>query len=238
MIGIGSFFFKYRNVVFIFLYLTLFLPSPAIADPVSEGWITVAVGLLISLCGQLVRGATIGMSYIIRGGRDGRVYAEGLVTEGIFSHARNPLYIGNILMLLGMGILANSLLFVLVVMPFFCFIYQSIVLAEEAFLRNKFGENYDLYCKDTNRWMLRLQGIGKTFRSMRFNWKRWIVKEYNTLFIWLTAMVLLFFFRYPAFVPSGEHEKHMLLMVMVGCLSIGYVFVRWNKKRGPWRDVN
>ena len=77
---------------------------------------------------------TIGLAYIIRGGKNKKVYAEDLVTTGIFAHCRNPLYVGNILMLAGVGILSNSLLYVVIMIPFFLFVYQAIVLAEENFL--------------------------------------------------------------------------------------------------------
>jgi len=49
-------------------------------------------------------------------------------------------------MLLGVGILANSLIYVGIIMPLFLFIYQAIVLAEEHFLRGKFGADFDTYC--------------------------------------------------------------------------------------------
>src|SRR5215218_9041125 len=123
MISIGNFFFKYRNWLFIILYLLLFVPSPKLFPEEKFGsqyylW-PLAIGLIITITGQLIRGATIGLAYIIRGGKDGKVYAEELVTAGIFNHCRNPLYVGNILMLLGVGLLSNSLLYVVVVMPLF-----------------------------------------------------------------------------------------------------------------------
>ena len=99
----------------------------------------VGVGTAVVLLGQIIRAMTIGLDYIIRGGRNRRVYAEDLVTTGIFSHCRNPLYVGNLLVLLGLGIAANSIYFVGILMPLFLLFYQAIVLAEENFLRNKFG---------------------------------------------------------------------------------------------------
>ena len=104
MIAIGNFFFRYRNMLFFFLYAALFIPSPAIFREDQLGphyyyW-PVAIGLTITILGQIIRGATIGLAYIIRGGLHGQVYAEELVTQGIFNHCRNPLYLGNILMLI------------------------------------------------------------------------------------------------------------------------------------------
>ena len=119
MIKIGNFFFKYRNVLFIFLYIFLFIPSPPLFSQEYFGanyWqYPLIIGLIVTVTGQLIRGATIGLAYIIRGGQNGKVYADKLVTEGIFNHCRNPLYVGNILMLTGIGILSNSLIYTFVV---------------------------------------------------------------------------------------------------------------------------
>src|SRR4051812_16294908 len=103
MIQIGNFFFRYRNFVFIFLYLALFIPSPPLFREQHFGphyyYLPIIIGLLVTISGQLIRGLTIGLAYIVRGGKDKQVYAEELVTEGMFNHCRNPLYVGNILML-------------------------------------------------------------------------------------------------------------------------------------------
>jgi protein-S-isoprenylcysteine O-methyltransferase Ste14 len=240
MITIGNFFFKYRNWLFIVLYLLLFVPSPPLFSEHVFGphyyLYPLIIGLLITIKGQLIRGATIGLAYIIRGGKEGKVYAEELVTKGIFSHCRNPLYVGNILMLLGVGILSNSLLYVLVIMPLFMLIYQSIVLAEENFLRNKFGEQFDLYCKRVNRWMPSLKGIGSTFNSMRFHWKRWLIKEYNTQYIWLTGITLIILLKYPQLTHNDPTERNLLLAIILPLLLLYYVTIRFLKKSGRWRD--
>jgi len=93
MIKIGNFFFQYRNWVFIPLYLALFIPSAEVLTTPYHAWVLV-IGLTITISGQAIRGATIGLAYIKRGGLNKKVYAANLVTEGIFNHCRNPLYVG------------------------------------------------------------------------------------------------------------------------------------------------
>jgi protein-S-isoprenylcysteine O-methyltransferase Ste14 len=236
MIQIGNFFFKYRNLLFILLYLALFIPSSPIFSPGVFGesyylW-PIIIGLIITVTGQLIRGVTIGLAYIIRGGKDGKVYAEDLVTEGIFNHCRNPLYVGNILMLAGVGVLSNSLLYLLVFIPFFLFVYQAIVLAEENFLRGKFGEKFNLYCKKVNRWLPNLAGIGKTFSGMHFKWRRWILKEYNTQYVWLSGITLILLFKYPELTNYNENLRNTLLAIILPILLLLYLFVRYLKKSG------
>lgn len=239
MISIGNFFFKYRNILFIFLYLLLFVPSPMLFTPEHFGekyfLIPIIVGLFVTFSGEIIRGVTIGLAYIIRGGRDKKVYAEKLVTEGIFNHCRNPLYVGNILMLLGVGLLSNSLFYVGVIMPLFLFIYQAIVLAEENFLRNKFGSDFDAYCRRVNRWLIQFRGIGATMSGMRFNYKRWLLKEYNTLMVWLVGIVAILLFKYPQLTPD-EDTRNMIFGVILLILGVVYFYVRYLKKSGKMTD--
>lgn len=241
MVKLGNFFFRYRNGLFIFLYLLLFIPSPALFSREFFGdyyyyW-PIAVGLFITITGQLIRGATIGLTYIIRGGRDKRVYAEDLVTSGIFNHCRNPLYVGNILMLFGVGVLSNSLIYVVIVMPLFMLIYQAIVLAEENFLKNKFGDSFITYCKKVNRWIPSLRDLSATFKSMKFQWKRWFIKEYNTQYVWLTGITLILLFKYPQLTSYDDNKRNIMLAVVLPLLGIFYFTIRYLKKSGKWRDA-
>jgi protein-S-isoprenylcysteine O-methyltransferase Ste14 len=234
MVRLGNFFFKYRNFLFIFLYLLLFIPSPQLFTAGHFGksfWLfPIFIGLLITIFGQLIRGATIGLAYIIRGGKDGKVYAEDLVTEGIFNHCRNPLYVGNILMLLGVGILSNSLIYVMVVIPLFILIYHSIVLAEERFLQQKFGEQFKAYCKRVNRWIPDFSNISDTFKSMKFKGKRWLLKEYNTQYVWLTGITLILLLKYPQLTDYNSHVRNILLAIILTILLFLYLLVRYLKK--------
>ncbi|MEZ4387185.1 MAG: isoprenylcysteine carboxylmethyltransferase family protein [Candidatus Krumholzibacteriia bacterium] len=188
MIKLGNFLFRHRNKLFPLFYVFLFVPSPTIfANP----FIPLAAGLGIALAGQLIRVATIGLKYIIRGGRHRRVYAEDLVTDGLFAHVRNPLYVGNILVIVGLGVMSNSLLFNLILTPIFLVFYQAIVRAEEDYLQGKFGQDFVRYCADVHRWWPRFGGLATTMRSMEFRWSRVVVKEYGSTFLWLTGAVLV-----------------------------------------------
>jgi protein-S-isoprenylcysteine O-methyltransferase Ste14 len=239
MIEIGNFFFKYRNFLFIFLYLALFIPSPQIftEDALGEDYYFYPLisGLLITVFGQLIRGVTISLAYIVRGGSDKKVYAEQLVTEGVFNHCRNPLYVGNILMLVGVGILINSLLFICVFIPLFLFIYQAIVLAEENFLRKKFGPQFNAYCARVSRWMINFRNISKTVLSMYFNGKRWLIKEYNTQTVWLLGIIVILLFRYPQLTDGDTDIRNRIFVVCCILLAIYYGSIRYLKKSGKWQ---
>lgn len=230
MIAIGNFFFKYRNLIFPVFALPVFLPAPELITESDFGpdyyWIPLIAGCVIAIIGQLIRALTIALKYIVRGGKNKKVYADDLVVEGIFHHCRNPLYVGNILMLLGAGLVSNSVYFILIAFPVFCFIYQAIVLAEENYLRNNFGAQYDAYAKKVNRWVPSLKGIGLTFSSMTFNWKRYIYSECNTIYVLLVSLytVVLTHYRFMQDLPLSKQVQ--ISFIVIGFFSLPYIVVR------------
>lgn len=196
----GAFFFRFRNGLFplIFLLVTLFVRPEFFVgsralDPFATG-----IGLSIAWTGEIIRCLTIGLVYIARGGRGGRVYAKELVTEGIYAHTRNPMYVGNLLIALGFCLMYGSPWMYLAVFPFFLLVYISIVYEEERFLRGNFGEEYEEYVRDTNRFLPRLRGLTETIRQHQFDWRKVITKEYGTLFVFLIGayVVLMVKYRY------------------------------------------
>ncbi len=142
-----------------------------------------AAGMVVALSGEALRILTIGYEYIERGGRNRRVHASTLIQGGVFAHCRNPLYVGNILLAIGIALVVNSLVFYVAVLPLVALAYRSIVAAEEDFLRQKFGDAYVQYCRRVNRWVPRWKGWPQSTANMTFNWRRVLVKEYNTIFV-------------------------------------------------------
>jgi protein-S-isoprenylcysteine O-methyltransferase Ste14 len=228
MVQLGNFIFHNRNGIFPLFYLLLFIPSPEIFNnPV----VAMAIGYSITLLGQIVRVITIGLVYIIRGGQNRRVYAEDLVTTGIFSHCRNPLYFGNILILAGLGIASNSIIFNCIATPLFLFFWQSIVYAEENYLANKFGTQYQQYCSRVNRWLPNLNGIANTISSMEFKWKRVIIREYNSTYIWMTGAVLIAIKHFYTHDVTFDLKNNLPVFIsLLVSLLLLYLFARYLKK--------
>jgi len=228
MVRLGNVIFHNRNWIFPLFYLALFIPFREVFnDPVTA----MIIGFSITIIGQTIRVLTIGLVYIIRGGKDRRVYAENLVTTGLFAHCRNPLYVGNALILSGLGIASNSLLFIAFFIPLFLFFWQAIVLAEENYLHNKFGEEYIHYCNKVSRWGLKLAGIGKTLESMRFKWKRVVIREYTSTWIWMSGAVLIvakhFYIHRERFDFEKSRPVFMIALVLLFAL---YLITRYLKK--------
>ena len=193
-VAAGRFFFGHRNYLFPLVFLGTALlspPRPWLGRPSADMWLDV-LGLVIAAAGQAVRALVVGLAYVPRGGKDRKVHADELVQEGLFAHCRNPLYVGNLLVYLGLFVILNSPGGWLVGLPFFVLAYVAIVRAEEDFLRGRFGAAYEDYCRRVPRFLPSLRGIGETLRSTRFDGKRVIRKEYGQLFAWPTAALVVF----------------------------------------------
>lgn len=189
----GRFLFRHRNILFPAVLLALFIGfRPRYPEGLDQldHWAD-ALGLVVALAGQALRAAVIGYVYILRGGRDHQVYAEELVTGGFFAHARNPLYLGNILILIGLFLIHGNPWVLLLGSGFFLSGYGAIVAAEEDYLGEKFGVQYTDYAARVPRWIPRLRGLRQSLAGMEYNWRRVISKEYGSMFMWMAGAVLL-----------------------------------------------
>lgn len=184
----GNWIFHYRNFLFPVFYLVLFIPSPKLNG---NEFATLIIGLLIIVSGMSIRCATIGLEYILRGGFKRTIFATNLVTGGIYKVCRNPMYLGNLLILLGFGIYANSVHFTFIIFPLFIFIYWSIIQAEEEYLTGKFGKEFEDYKQKVNSILPSFIHIRLAFKNQRFNWKNVIFKEYNSIFVYIFGLLLL-----------------------------------------------
>jgi protein-S-isoprenylcysteine O-methyltransferase Ste14 len=189
---IGGFFFKYRNAAFpMFFVVAAIVLRPHY--PAGEEWDDVldVVGVALALVGQAFRGLVIGLAYIKRGGLNKKVYADALVTTGLFAACRNPLYVGNAFILGGLTFIFNDPIVYVLAAAFFGFAYWSIIRTEETFLLDKFGWKYERYCIEVRRWWPSPRRVVAAFRGARFNWRRVILKDYSTFAGWVAAALLI-----------------------------------------------
>ena len=225
---IGHFLFRYRNSLFPVACLPLFLPGP---EPFEDTWVATLLGAAVALAGQLVRASTIGLQYVIRGGRGKRVYAEDLVTGGVYAHVRNPMYVGNLLIVLGVAIAANSWPTLWLGVPMAVFMYICIVAAEEEYLLGRFGAAFKAYCQDVPRWVPRPAALLRRSEAMQFRWRRVLVKEYGTPFGWISVIIAVTLFN---FWHDGEWDaRHVEIAAITWAFAITVTlwFTAWRLKR-------
>ncbi|MCX7098155.1 MAG: isoprenylcysteine carboxylmethyltransferase family protein [Methylococcales bacterium] len=231
----GNFLFHTRNVLFPVLVATMLYLWPPVAIDNVPGIYLMSIGLLMIAVGQGLRILAIGLSYIVRGGRMRRIYAENLVTDGLFSHSRNPLYVGNILIVMGFMFIAGNTVGLIVGSLVFMAIYRLIVHSEEQFLSGKFGDAYTAFCADVPRWLPRIEGLRDTIKNYEFDWPKVAVKEYGT--IMTSLMVPLGIIAYKLNVDNKLGDYQALLIGLAVVVMATYGYVRYLKKSGRLKPM-
>ena len=78
---------------------------------------------------------------------------SAIVESGPYRFARNPIYVGMFVGLIGLAIGFNSLWILAALVPFFLLIRFGVVAREEAYLERKFGGAYLAYKTRVRRWL-------------------------------------------------------------------------------------
>ena len=79
--------------------------------------------------------------------------ASSLVTDGVYGLSRNPIYLGNTLVLLGMA-LGLRWTWLLLALPAACYAVDRLAVErEEQHLSANFGAQWDAYAQRVGRWL-------------------------------------------------------------------------------------
>jgi protein-S-isoprenylcysteine O-methyltransferase Ste14 len=80
--------------------------------------------------------------------------ASALVTDGVYSLSRNPMYVGMVLALIAWGLWLASVVALLLAPPaFVIYMDRRQIPAEEHALAAAFGEHYAQYTRRVRRWI-------------------------------------------------------------------------------------
>lgn len=104
----------------------------------------------------------VGVIFVIRARRelaqhkqptDPGLPTSQLVTTGVFSISRNPLYLGGIGLLAGIALILNLPWVLLLLLPAVVVCHYLLIVPEERYLAAKFGEAYAAYVASVHRWI-------------------------------------------------------------------------------------
>ncbi len=142
---IGEKLFRARDYTPVpFLLLALLFEKPSVGG--------VALGCFLMVFGELIRIYSVsfigGISRTRKGSLGGR-----LITDGAFSLVRNPLYVGNFFIILGVCIFSSVPWLMLLGVTFFVIQYYFIVKYEETLLEERFGEEFTSYKMNVPPWI-------------------------------------------------------------------------------------
>ena len=168
---LGNFFFKIRSFTPIpFIIALLYFAEPS--------WYTTAIGIIFISVGELLRIWAVGYA-----GGSTRATSLGaardLVTTGPYSYVRNPLYLGNFLLSLGVCIVANVLWLIPILIIGYFGQYLPIVVVEEKYLLESCGSVYQMYYQQVPRFLPQLYPYsGQSAHD--YSWERAFKSEKRT----------------------------------------------------------
>ena len=132
--------------------------------------VSILLALPLLILGEVVRMVSLG--YI-------RKEME-LTRDGPYSVTRNPLYLGNLFLMLGFVIIANQLILMGIYLALFYFIYDATIKEEEERLFELFGSRFEDYKNKVPRFFPR----GSQWDSWSPFARKWVLnrREINTCF--------------------------------------------------------
>jgi protein-S-isoprenylcysteine O-methyltransferase Ste14 len=79
--------------------------------------------------------------------------AKALVLDGPFRLTRNPLYLAMALLTVGVGLWLDTWWVLILLVPAVVLVDRVVIAREEAYLRRRFGAEYDAFSARVRRWL-------------------------------------------------------------------------------------
>lgn len=184
--------------------------------------------LATSLFGLLIRSYTIGYAPKGTSGRNTKhQIAETLNTTGMYSVVRNPLYLGNFFMMLGIVMFVRVWWSLVIFALAFWLYYERIIMAEEDFLRKKFGKEYEYYLRRTPAFIPNFKLWQPPILS--FSLRNVLKREYSGFFGIIAASTVLEFAE--SYIVEGFIVFDPVWVAIFTFGFLTYITLRMLKKR-------
>lgn len=79
--------------------------------------------------------------------------ASVLVTSGIYQFSRNPMYLGMLLLIIGLWINTGAILGFIILPSYVAYLSYFQILPEERAMKAVFSGDYEVYCQQVRRWL-------------------------------------------------------------------------------------
>jgi protein-S-isoprenylcysteine O-methyltransferase Ste14 len=190
---------------------------------------------VLSLFGFAIRCLTV--AYVPSGtsGRNTKAQiASELNTTGIYSVVRHPLYLGNLIMILGLLLFIGVWWFALIGTSLFWIYYERIAFAEEEFLRGKFGAPYLEWTAETPAFLPRFRNWKQP--GLTFSIRKLLKREYHGFFAIIASFTCLDILR-EIIVHTRNPQIHLGWVVIFAIGLITYLTLNLLKKKTKILDV-
>jgi protein-S-isoprenylcysteine O-methyltransferase Ste14 len=181
---VGGWLFRNRTVIPLPIVLTLLIIPPS-----RTSRLAVWLGVLVTGVGELLRLSAVRHIGTVSRTRTDRL--GPLVASGPFRWVRNPLYIGNVAIWIGLALVAQLPWLVVPIAVVLGLEYHAIVRWEEQLLASRMGEPYAEYMRRVPRWIPRPPGEPAGPAAPPFGWKETFFSERGTLLAIAVGVVLL-----------------------------------------------
>ena len=188
-------------------------------DTVWYEWVCVAV----AASGFLVRFIAIGYSSDNTSGRntsEGQI-ADSVNKSGFYSMCRHPLYLGNFLIWVGIAALTQDLWFIVAFILAYWLYYERIMYAEETFLIEKYGKEYEDYSMGVNAFW---PALGKWTKPVNSYSLVKIIRQEKAGILNL-FLVMWIFKQLAHYFIEGEFELQMNFFTYALAASIGWYII-------------
>jgi protein-S-isoprenylcysteine O-methyltransferase Ste14 len=189
----GSWLFRHRSylpLVLLPIFLTCLASSKYLGNSheINEIWQDICMG--VSFFGLALRILIVGHAPYGTSGRNTREQvANTLNTTGLYSVVRHPLYLANYIIFVGFALEFHIWWLALLTSTIYALYYERIMLAEEAFLRQRFGDEFEKWAAVTPAFIPKFHGW-KPF-EVPFCWRTVLQREYNAFFLIVSVFFVL-----------------------------------------------
>jgi len=182
--------FKFRSYTPLPFIVLMVIFQKANIESIILGFILIIIGEFFRLWGVSYAGSETRTT--------GNVGGTFLVVSGAYAFVRNPLYLGNMLIYLGVGIMSMALFpYLLIIAILFFFLqYTIIIKEEETFLQSKYGKSYENYREVVPKLIPSLKRYqNQNLDQPAFNFNAGLSSEKRTLQA-ITIIILIVIIRY------------------------------------------
>ncbi len=220
-VTIGNFLFKYRTYTPMPLILVIFIWGVPAG---SEFGVPELAAMVVAIMGELIRVFAVGYSYEGTSGRETYLRAESLNDTGIYSLVRNPLYIGNMLIYIGVMMFFGDSFMLMLCTALLTIQYYFIIGAEENFLKGIYGDVYGEYCSRVNPVLPLSRYVTPSHRFSRI---KVLIKENDSVFNAIAMFVIIAIVR-----TDAENSARLYAYITGGTVFLIYAYIKIFR---PWK---
>jgi len=191
----GNWLFRWRSylpLLIVPLFFIALYSSASVtledSEPARKYWEVFC--FVLSVLGFAIRCTTVAF---VPSGTSGRNTKEQIAsvlnTTGIYSVVRHPLYLGNLIIILGLLLYIRVWWFAMVGALMFWIYYERIAFAEEEFLRRKFGDAYVDWADKTPAFLPRYANWNRP--NLTFSLRKVLKREYSGFFAIIASFTCL-----------------------------------------------